>query len=286
MPYLKTEDGVNLFYNDWGHGHPVVLIHGWPLDHSMWSSQAVFLAENGFRVIAYDRRGFGRSDQPWDGYNYNTLSDDLACVIDSLNLEKAALVGFSMGGGEIARYLNRHGSGRIDRVALVASITPFMLKTEDNPGGLDRSVFDQMITGLSEDRPGFMTDFGMAFYGNGLLTSKVSQDIIQWSGQVAMMASLRATLECVKAFASTDFRPDMKCFDVPTLIIHGTSDQTVPTAVSARPARKLIPDAELIEYQDEPHGLFITARDRLNTDLLNFLQHRDLSEKDRKALRM
>lgn len=270
MATIETQDGTQLFYRDWGRGRPVLLIHGWPLDGEMWSDQAVFLAENGLRVIAYDRRGFGRSTQPWTGYDYDTLADDVAAIIDRLDLQQVRLVGFSMGGGEVARYLARHGAGRIAKAALVSAVTPFMLKTADNPDGVDESVFDSIIAGLLEDRPHFLAEFGAKFYGNGLLTKNVSAEMLHWTAQMALRGSLRATLECAKSFSHTDFRADMAAFTVPTLLVHGTSDATVPIDCSARPAARLIPSATLLEYEGEPHGLHATAKDRLSDDLLRF----------------
>ena len=270
MAFFEAEDATCIYYNDWGRGRPVVLIHGWPLDADMWSDQAVFLAEKGLRVIAYDRRGFGRSDQPWNGYDYDTLASDLARLLETLGLDTVTLVGFSMGGGEVARYLGRYGSQRIAKAALVSAVTPYMLKTPDNPTGVDKSVFDAILNGLKEDRPHFLAGFGKTFFGNGIVQKNVSQEMLQWSSQVAMLGSQRATLECAKAFAMTDFRKDMAAFTVPTLIVHGTADATVPIDSSARVAVKMIRTARLIEYDGEPHGLHATAKDRLNRDLLEF----------------
>ena len=271
MAFIKAQDGTEIFYNDWGAGRPVVLIHGWPLDGDMWSDQALALAESGLRVVTYDRRGFGRSGQPWSGYDYDTLAGDLAALIEGLDLSDVTLVGFSMGGGEVARYLSRRGAERIARAALVSAVTPYMLKTDDNPSGVDKSVFDDILQNLAKDRPHFLAGFGRSFFGNSLLEKKVSDEMLQWSLQVAMMASLRATIECAKAFAMTDLRPDMAAFTVPTLIVHGTADKTVPIDSSARVAAKMIPAARLVEYEGEPHGLYATAKDRLTQDLLNFI---------------
>ncbi len=218
MPEIQARDGTPLYYKDWGAGPPVVLIHGWPLDADMWEYQAVPLASQGLRVIAYDRRGFGRSGQPWTGYDYDTLADDLASVMDALDLHGATLVGFSMGGGEVARYLSRHGTGRVAKAALVSAVTPYLLKTADNPDGVDQSVFDQMIEGLQKDRPHFLANFGKQFYGAGLLNFTVTAEILQWSLMMALLASPKATLDCVHAFSATDFRPDMAAFTVPTLL--------------------------------------------------------------------
>ncbi len=272
MPFITTGDGTKLFYNDWGQGRPVVLIHGWPLNSDMWSDQAVALAGNGLRVIAYDRRGFGRSDQPWTGFDYDTLASDLAAVTDQLDLAEAVLVGFSMGGGEVARYLGRFGSRRVSKAVLVSAVTPYLIKTDDNPTGVEPAVFDGILGGLAADRPHFLAGFGQKFFGNSLLSHKVSQEMLQWTLQMAMTGSLRATLECAQSFATTDFRGDMAAFDVPTMIIHGDADETVPIDSSARVAASLIRNAHLVEYAGEPHGLHATAKDRLSRDLIAFIE--------------
>ncbi len=275
MTVFTTNDGTDLYYNDWGHGRApgeaVVLIHGWPLDADSWSVQAAALAEAGHRVVAYDRRGFGRSSQPWDGYDYDTLSDDLAELIDYLKLDRVSLVGFSMGGGEVARYLGRHGPAKVAKAVLVSAVTPFLLKTETNPTGVDQSIFDDILKGLRADRPHFLAGFAQGFYGNSLIRKRVSSEVLDWTFQMAMLGSHRATIECVKAFSMTDFRPDLAAFTMPTLIIHGTADATVPIDSSARVTARLIAGSKLIEYDDEPHGLTATAPDRLNADLLAFL---------------
>ena len=270
MPTLKAADGTQLFYNDWGSGKPLVLIHGWPLDSDMWEYQTSYLATQGLRCIAYDRRGFGRSDQPWTGYDYDTLADDLAAVIDQLDLREVTLVGFSMGGGEVARYLSRHGAGRVARAALISAVTPYLLKTPANADGADQSVFDQMVDGLRADRPHFLAGFGKTFFGAGLLNFSVSAEILQWANMMALLASPKATTDCVRAFSETDFRPDMAAFTMPTLIVHGASDATVPAAVSGRRAAQMIPHAQYIEYAGAPHALTFTEKDRLNADLLAF----------------
>ncbi len=271
MTTFTTTDGTEIYFNDWGQGRPVVLIHGWPLDADMWSTQALALAEKGNRVIAYDRRGFGRSSQPWSGYDYDTLADDLAGLIDHLSLSDVTLVGFSMGGGEVARYLGRHGAAKVAKAALVSAVTPFLLKTEDNPTGVDQSVFDGMLAGLRADRAAFLGAFAPQFYGNSMLRKRVSAEVLDWTFQMAMLGSLQATLECAKAFSATDFRPDMAAFTMPTLIIHGTADATVPIDSSGRVAARMIAGAKLIEYDDEPHGIPATAPDRLTADLLAFI---------------
>ena len=271
MAFLKSFDGTSLFYKDWGSGRPVVFVHGWPLNADMWEYQMVPLVRQGLRAIAYDRRGFGRSDQPGGRYDYDVLADDLAALLDALDLHDVTLVGFSMGGGEVARYLARHGSARIARTVLLAGVPPFLLKTADNPDGVDRGVFDQMIDQLAIDRPHFFASFGKTLYGVGLLSSPVSTELLAWTQGMAMQGSPLATLDCVRLFSETDFRQDLGSFDKPTLVIHGTSDATVPTEVSGRRSAALIAGARLIEYAGAPHGLFYTERDKVNADLLSFI---------------
>jgi non-heme chloroperoxidase len=271
MPYLNTRDGTALYYKDWGQGRPVILLHGWPLSADSWDDGALALAEAGFRAISYDRRGFGRSEQPWDGYNYDTLADDLADVIAHTGAEDAALIGFSMGGGEVARYMSRHHGAKVSKAALVASIVPYMLKTEDNPNGTPQSVFDEMTQGMKDDRAKFFADFFEDFFGIGLFGNATSDDEVHHAWVVAMQAGLKPTLDCAAAFATTDFRPDLAAFKVPTLIIHGTNDKTVPIEASAHAAAAGIANSTLIEY-DGPHGLFATHKDKLIADLITFLK--------------
>ena len=273
MPYVKTRDGIDLYVKEWGEGRPVILTHGWPLDADMWDAQAMALAENGFRAIAYDRRGFGRSDQPWSGYDYDTLADDLAEVMAAASVtQDATIVGFSMGGGEIARYMSRHDGKGVIAAGLVSSVVPYMLQTDDNPGGVPAKMFEQIKDGIKEDRARFFRHtFAPQFFGVGWVTSPVSDDVLDHATATAMMAGLKPTLACVDAFGKTDFRPDLAAFDVPTLIIHGTADKTVPIETSARAAARVIPGSQLVEYDGEPHGLNVTASDRLTKDLLTFL---------------
>jgi non-heme chloroperoxidase len=261
---------INIFYQDWGQGDPVVLIHGWPADHQMWEHQSHSLAHYGKRVIAYDRRGFGKSDKPWGSYDYDVLADDLKAILDGLDLQNVTLVGFSMGGGEVARYMSRHGGARVSRVALVSAVTPFMLKTDDNPDGVPQEEFDKIIEGLRKDRPDFLQTFGKQFYGVGVVSKPVSQATLDWMQMLCLPAAPHATEECAKAFSSTDFRQDVRSIKVPTLIIHGTDDQTVPIKSSGDKTAELLPQATYIKYDGEPHGLFITAKDRLTQDLLDF----------------
>jgi len=273
MPHVKTRDGTELYVKDWGSGRPVILLHGWPLNADSWDAQAMALAEAGFRAIAYDRRGFGRSDQPWNGYDYDTLADDLADVMKATGTDRdATLVGFSMGGGEVARYMSRHNGQGVIAAGLVSSVVPFMRKTDDNPNGVPDAKIEQIKDGIRQDRPKFFRHtFAPQFFGVGYITSPVSDDVLDWATQMAMMAGLKPTLACADAFSKTDFRPDLTAFRVPTLIVHGTSDQTVPIDTSARAAAKGIADSQLVEYAGEPHGLNVTASDRLTKDLLTFL---------------
>jgi len=272
MPFVDAKDETQLFYKDWGHGRPVVLIHGWPLDADMWEYQMPALAEAGYRTIAYDRRGFGRSDQPWGDYDYDTFADDLKALLDALDLRDVTLVGFSMGGGEIARYLARHGTDRVSQAVLVSAVTPYLLKTADHPDGVDGSVFEGMIDGLTKDRPNFLANFSKTFFGVGVFSSPSSTELIEWTGHLAMLASPKATIECVRAFGGTDFRADMAAFTVPTLVIHGDDDQTVPFAVSGKAAAAAIPGSRLVVYEGAPHALPFTHAERLRDDLLAFLR--------------
>ncbi|WP_079246887.1 alpha/beta fold hydrolase [Sphingomonas turrisvirgatae] len=274
MPYVKTDDGTDIYVKDWdGGGRPVVLIHGWPLSADSWDPQAIALAEAGFRVIAYDRRGFGRSSQPWSGYNYDTFSDDLAAVMNAAGaISDVSLVGFSMGGGEVARYMSRHGGKGVVSAALIGSVVPYLLKTDDNPHGVPQAQLDEIGQSVKQDRAAFFRNtFFKQFFGVGLISHPVSDEVIHWAWNIAMQASLRSTLEAAKAFGSTDFRPDLAAFDVPTLVLHGTADATVPIDATGRAAAAGIRNAQLVEYDGAPHGLFATESDRLTKDLLTFL---------------
>jgi non-heme chloroperoxidase len=271
MAYVTAHDDTKLYVKDWGSGRPVILIHGWPLSADSWDDQAMVFAEAGFRTIAYDRRGFGRSDQPWSSYTYDTLADDLAAVMEATGAKDAAIIGFSMGGGEIARYMSRHGKN-VAQCGLVSSVVPYMLKTSDNPDGVDQSTFDEMTEGMKKDRANFFAGFFKDFYGVGLVSRPVSDEVLEWSRSVAMQASLKATLDCAAAFATTDFRPDLPSISAPTLIIHGTADKTVPIDATGRAAAKGISNSMLIEYEGAPHGVFAAQKERLTADLLTFLQ--------------
>ena len=262
---------VELYYEDVGSGTPVVLIHGWPVSQQMWENQILALASKGFRVISYDRRGFGESSKSWDGYDYDTLADDLQGLLTALDLTGVTLVGFSMGGGEIARYMSRHSGERISKVAFISAVTPFMLKTENNPDGVDKSTFDGMVEGITKDRPDFLKTFAKGFFGVSALHHSVSSAVLDWNQSLALRASLKATLDCVRSFSETDFRDDLKKISVPTLIVHGKSDKTVPFEASGELTAALIPSATLKAYDGAPHGLYITHKDQLNQDLLAFL---------------
>jgi pimeloyl-ACP methyl ester carboxylesterase len=271
MPFIITEDEVEIFYQDWGIGRPVVLIHGWPLNSDMWEAQATFLAEHGLRVITYDRRGFGKSSQPWAGYDYDTLASDLNDLIEELELEDLTLVGFSMGGGEVARYLSLYGSERVSKAVLLAAVTPFLLKTLENPDGVDAKVFDTIEEQIRKDRPAFLNEILPKFYGRTVIKHTVSEPVLEWTQGMALTGSLRATLACANSWASTDFREDLQKIEIPVLVIHGTGDVTVPIDASGRRTVKLLPNATLSEYDGEPHGLMLTAAGRLNQELLNFI---------------
>ncbi|WP_046245153.1 alpha/beta fold hydrolase [Hymenobacter terrenus] len=276
MAYIKAGEDtagnpINIFYEDWGQGAPVVLIHGWPLDHTMWEHQAIDLAKAGNRVIAYDRRGFGRSSRPWTGYDYDTFAADLNALLEELDLNNVTLVGFSMGGGEIARYLGTYGDARIARVAFVGAVTPFMLKTDDNPEGVPQSVFDQIGDALTKDRFDFLQSFAKSFYGVGMISHPVSQAVLDWNFTVASLAAPNATRDCAVAFSTTDFRADLQTIKVPTLVIHGDADATVPFEASGERTANMISHAELKVYKGGPHGLFFTNKDELSRDLLAFI---------------
>lgn len=270
MSSFVTRDGTAIYYKDWGSGKPVLFSHGWPLDADMWEYQMEYLSSRGYRTIAFDRRGFGRSEQPWHGYDYDTFADDIAQLIEHLDLHEVTLVGFSMGGGDVSRYIARHGSARVARLALLGAVTPLFIKTADHPAGVDKAVFDGIRAGLLQDRAQFIADFAPAFYGLDQ-GQQVSQGVLTQTLNIALMASLKATVDCVTAFSETDFRADMARIDVPTLVIHGDGDQIVPLEATGRLAAQLIPGAQLKVYAGAPHGFAVTHAQALNEDLLAFI---------------
>lgn len=272
MPTITTRSGCSIHVKEQGAGRPVVLIHGWPLTADTWDDLGMDLAEAGMHAIAYDRRGFGRSEQPVGGYDYDTLAEDLVDVMAHFDAQDATLIAFSMGGGEVARYLGRHGAKRIRNVVMIGCASPFMLKTNDNPEGVDRAVFEQTWKALRTDRAGFWGGFFKYFYGVGKSQRSVSEEVLEWSRRMAMQAGLNATVKCARTFGTTDLRPDMKAFTIPTLIIHGQQDVTVPIDLTARKMAKMIPHAELIEYEDAAHGIPASHKERLSSDVLGFLR--------------
>jgi non-heme chloroperoxidase len=268
---ITTRDGVELYYKDWGHGQPVVFSHGWPLNSDSWESQMLHLANNGFRVIAHDRRGHGRSSQPWEGNDMDHYADDLAQLIEALDLKDAILVGFSTGGGEVARYVGRHGTKRVAKLALVSAVPPLMLKTADNPGGLPIEVFDGIRNAQIANRSQLYLDIPSGpFFGFNRPGAKVSQGLIQSWWMQGMMGGHKNTLDSIKAFSETDFRKDLAKFDKPTLVIHGDDDQIVPIDAAGRASAKIVKHAQLIVYPGAPHGLTDTHKDKVNADLLAF----------------
>lgn len=277
MGYIKTNskensNSIDLFYEDYGQGQPIVLIHGWPLSHRMWDTQVETLVSAGFRVITYDRRGFGQSSKPYNSYDYKTLASDLSIVIDKLNLQNIILAGFSMGGGEVARFIGKYGSEKIDKAILISSVTPFLKETSDNKNAVDESVFQGMKEGIKRDRAGFFEDFGKNFVSYDKLQDRVSLAQIHLNWSIAMQASRKATLDCIDAFGLTDFREDLKAFDIPTLIIHGDNDQIVPFEVSGKKAKSQIKNSTLKLIENGPHGLSFTHSKELNEAILDFIK--------------
>jgi non-heme chloroperoxidase len=270
MSMITTNDGTEIYYKEWGTGQPIVFSHGWPLSADAWEDQMLFLADRGFRCIAHDRRGHGRSSQPWAGNNMDTYADDLATLVETLGLREAIHVGHSTGGGEVARYIGRHGTGRVARAVLISAVPPLMLKTAANPSGLPIEVFDQIRAALLADRSQFWKDLSMPFYGFNRPGAKVSEGLRDSFWLQGMMAGHKAVYDCVKAFSETDQTQDLKKFDVPTLILHGDDDQIVPIKASAMRAAKLVRNAQLKVYPGAPHGLVSTMKDQVNADLFAF----------------
>jgi non-heme chloroperoxidase len=273
MSTITTKDGTELYYKDWGTGAPVLFSHGWPLNADSWEGQMHFLAEKGFRCIAHDRRGHGRSSQPWHGNEMNTYADDLAELIQALNLKGVTLVGFSTGGGEVARYIGRHGTSRVAKAALISAVPPLMLQTDTNPGGLPIEVFDGIRAASLANRSQLYRDLASGpFFGYNRPGAEASQGIIDWFCQQGMMSGHKNAHDCIQAFSETDFREDLKKFDVPTLILHGDDDQIVPIGAAGLASAKLVGNATLKVYSGAPHGLTDTHKNQLNADLLAFLQ--------------
>ncbi|MGA2665081.1 MAG: alpha/beta hydrolase [Nitrososphaerales archaeon] len=272
MPVLTTKDGTTIYYKDWGSGQPIVFSHGWPLDADAWEDQMLFLAGKGYRCIAHDRRGHGRSSQPWNGNDMDTYADDLAELTNHLNLKGAVHVGHSTGGGEVARYIGRHGSKRVAKAVLIGAVPPIMLKTPSNPGGLPIETFDQIRASVLGDRSQFWKDLSIPFYGANRPGSKVSQGLRDSFWLQGMMAGLKASYDCIKQFSETDFTEDLKKMDVPTLILHGDDDQIVPIADSAMLSSKMVKGAKLKVIPGAPHGMCSTHKDLINGGLLSFVQ--------------
>lgn len=273
--YITTADGVQLYYKDWGprNGPVVTFSHGWPLNSDSWESQMIFLADKGYRVIAHDRRGHGRSSQPWEGNDMDHYADDLATIINALDLQDVTLIGFSTGGGEVARYIGRHGTGRVKKAVLIGAVTPLMLQTPDNPTGTPIEVYDGIRQGAIENRSQQYLDIASGpFFGFNRPGATVSQGLINSFWSQGMQAGHKNTFDSIKAFSETDFRPDLKQFDVPTLILHGDDDQLVPVDNNARAAHRMIKGSKLIIYKGGPHGITDTHKDQLNQDLLDFLR--------------
>ena len=272
MSTLTTRDGAKIFYKDWGTGEPVVFSHGWPLSADAWEDQMLFLASRGFRCIAHDRRGHGRSSQPWNGNDMDTYADDLATLAETLDLEGAIHVGHSTGGGEVARYIGRYGTKRVAKAVLIGAVPPLMLRTAANPDGLPMETFDAIRAGVLADRSQYFKDLTAPFYGANRPGAKVSQGLRDSFWLQGTQAGLKAAVDCIRAFSETDFTNDLKAFDVPTLVLHGDDDQIVPIANSALLSAKAIPKARLVVYQGGSHGMCSTEKDRVNEDLLAFFK--------------
>jgi len=272
MSTITTKDGVEIYYKDWGKGQPMVFSHGWPLSADDWDTQMQFFGQRGYRVIAHDRRGHGRSTQTWDGNDMNTYADDLAQLFEKLDLTNAIMVGHSTGGGEVTRYLGRHGTKRVAKAVLISAVPPLMVKTDKNPGGLPISVFDEIRAGVAGNRPQFYKDLTLPFYGYNRPGAKISEGIREHWWLQAMLGGVKAQYDCVKAFSETDFTEDLKKIDIPTLIMHGDDDQIVPIGAAGLMSAKILKNATLKVYPGYPHGAFTTHAEEINADLLKFLK--------------
>ena len=274
MPTITTKDGAQIYYKDWGKGQPIVFSHGWPLDADAWDRQMLFFGQQGYRVIAHDRRGHGRSEQTWDGNEMSTYADDLAALTEKLDLKNAIHVGHSTGGGEVARYIGRHGSKRVAVAVLVSAVPPLMLKTDKNPGGLPISVFDNLRAQLAANRPQFYEELTLPFFGYNRPGAKISEGVRDHFWLQGMLGGMKPHYDCIKAFSETDFTEDLKKFDVPTLILHGDDDQIVPIGAAALMSAKIVKNATLKVYPGFPHGMPIIHADQINADLLAFIKQR------------